>query len=325
VEASFRDHFDHMRDVYLSLPKEEQKVIVPPDVDENGHEKVLPRTASFGEFPMDNYCTVVTGYWPVKKYLFTPKYARQEYSAWLNNTLRINMPYLVFTGYDQFPLIQAIREGLPTMLIERNLSQFKAFKTYNQTWIDPYHLPSYELGLIWLEKMNLLHEAAKVVSSEYVIWIDAVIAYYRNRPVPPEPWSQKVFLSLPKYRVSYSIVHQSFHSVAATVLRMHRDLLPMIQKLFYEEYDLCRAQAASISATPRFVFEILPDGTRNFKMNMQNSSEVTMDDYERMVPALETDPWLCGSEQYLFTAVRNKYHWFFHIMSYEYGDISFLW
>ena len=35
--------------------------------------------------------------------------------------------------------------------------------------------------------------------------------------------------------------------------------------------------------------------------------------------------WKCGSEQYLWSLIRAKYPTYFHIMSYNYGDIDFLW
>jgi hypothetical protein len=199
----------------------------------------------------------------------------------MDNTLAIDMPYIFYTQGDLFDVILAKRNGRPTVLIERNFTWFKVYSTYSPSWYDEYHMPSPELGVIWLEKMNLLYEASRTVDSEYYVWIDATISFYRDKPPPKGPWSEKVIRSLPKNRISYSIVVGGFHSFAATVMIFPRDLVSLMNKLFYEEYDQCRSS---------------PDA--DFK---------------------------CGSEQYLFTKIRQKYPQFFHVMSYNYGDIDFIW
>lgn len=41
--------------------------------------------------------------------------------------------------------------------------------------------------------------------------------------------------------------------------------------------------------------------------------------------AYEIDSWLCGSDQIIFTRLRDKYPELFHAASYDYGDIHYLW
>jgi hypothetical protein len=150
------------------------------------------------------FCTVVSGYWPVRY----SKYNRAAYDQWFETTLAINMPYVFYTQKYMFPTIQKYRAHRPTALVEWNFtaSDFRAYSTYSPTWFDPYHMPAPELGVVWLEKVNLLYQTAKMYEYEYYVWVDAAIASFRNKLPPQEPWSEKVLRSLPKDRISYSIV-----------------------------------------------------------------------------------------------------------------------
>jgi hypothetical protein len=228
------------------------------------------------------YCTVVSAYWRVDN----SKYSHKEYERWFSNSLRINVPYIFFTSYDLFPMIENFRKGLKTLLVEKNITSFRAFHTYSQLWKDDYHMPSPTLGLIWLEKLNLMRQVVKMVNSKYIVWVDAGISHYRDTLPLPYPWSNIILDSLPRDRASYAIVHEPFHSFAATYLIVPRDLVSLISHMFYTEYDGCR----------RGEIEELPEPN-----------------------------WYCGSEQYLLTRMRNRHPQVFHITSYEYGDIDFLW
>jgi hypothetical protein len=48
--------------------------------------------------------------------------------------------------------------------------------------------------------------------------------------------------------------------------------------------------------------------------------------YDAYDTCRKRDPsWKCGSEQYLLTTIRDDKPELFHAMSYDYGDIMFLW
>jgi hypothetical protein len=51
--------------------------------------------------------------------------------------------------------------------------------------------------------------------------------------------------------------------------------------------------------------------------------ELFYNEYE--IVRKEVNDWRCGSDQFILTRIRNKYPHLFHIMSYDYGDIDFLW
>jgi len=272
---------------------------------------------------------------------------KNPYEVWLPRTLRIAMPYIVFTDEAHVPLIRSSRRGLPTLIALRNQSSFLVKSSHSSVvgtfvrsddgggdgggveadklngnsrpelpifpdaWTHPEHVPSVAVASIWLEKVNLLLIASKLTNSTYYAWVDAGISSFRpegpvntctagmpntysptsspscSTPPPPppvvvpsEPWSVDVVLSLPRTRVSYAHVHGSYHSFAGGVIILHRDLIPMIHSLFYEEYAHCHS---------------------------------TIRD------------WRCGSEQFLFSEIKRKMPHLFHAMSYEYGDIDFLW
>jgi len=224
---------------------------------------------------------VVSGYWRVHD----NKYSQLDYDRWLRSSLRINMPYIIFTDIASVDLIKDCRLGLPTLIALRDVPSMMAYSTYRPEWILAGHVPSKEVACIWLEKMHLLMLACRAAPQQiaFFAWVDAGLVSYRDRPAPLEQWSPEVVAALPRDRVAYSLpslAYFQYHNFAAGVLIMHRDILPRVHDLFYTEYDICR--------------EALSD-------------------------------WRCGSEQFLFSQLQKKHPTLFHAMSYDYGDIDFLW
>ena len=183
--------------------------------------------------------TVVSGYWHVQNKYQVPAGYTNPYEEWMHTTLRLHMPYIVFTDDSHAGLIKECRKGLPTLVVLRNHSDLKTHNTYNTTWTHPVHVPTADLATIWLEKINLLLLASQVSNTTYYAWVDAGLGTFRDHPLPQEEWSLDVILSLPPTRLSYALAHGSYHSFAAGVMILHRDLIPIIHKLFYEEYEIC--------------------------------------------------------------------------------------
>ena len=224
---------------------------------------------------------VVSGYWRVDD----SKYSQLDYDRWLRSSLRINMPYIIFTNSASVDLITDCRQGLPTLIALRDVPSMLAYPTYQPDWILPGHVPSKEVACIWLEKMHLLLLASRIAPprTAFFAWVDAGLVSFRERPAPDEQWSSDVVAALPRDRIAHSVpslTYFQYHSFAAGVFIMHRDILPQVHALFYAEYGLCR--------------------------------EVHSD-------------WRCGSEQFLFSQLQKKHPSLFHAMSYDYGDIDFLW
>ena len=170
-----------------------------PDSPKSDHGSEISRGVNPGEIPMehsnpkeqsgisddtggfsdDSYCTVVTGYWPVS----TSKYSPHQYEGWFNTTLSVNMPYVIFYDSESLSMLKSYRADLPSRFIEKNFSSFSSHRTYSSSWYHEYHMPSYQLGIIWLEKLHLLYEVSKTVSSEYLVWLDAGNAFYRGNVI----------------------------------------------------------------------------------------------------------------------------------------------
>ena len=222
--------------------------------------------------------TIVSGWWNVTK----SKQNIDKYYEWFDTSLRINMPYVFFTDAENFNAFARYRKDICTVLVPRTITDFITYKTYKVEWIDPLHVPSRELGMIWLEKINLLMEAAKIVDSEYFAWIDAGLPMFRQRNPPSEEWYADIISALPYDRIGYAYIKDSYntHSFGGGFLIMHRSVIPLMHYLFYNEYDKARE---------------------------------------------EFNDWRCGSDQIIFTKLRDKYPELFHSPTYDYGDINFLW
>lgn len=226
--------------------------------------------------------TVVSGYWNVQKHKYMQNTAEEgnPYEKWMQNSLRLRMPYVIFTDRAHVNLIRQCRAELPTLIVLRNQTEFVTHASYDASWTHPVHVPSAALASIWLEKINLLLLASHLTNTTHYAWVDSGLSSYRTTPMPPEEWSLDVILSLPHQRISYARVSASYHSYAGGVAIMRRELIPLLYKLFYEEYNRC---------------------------------------------IQSTHDWRCGSDQYLLTLIRDRLPHLFHPMSYNYGDISFLW
>ena len=222
--------------------------------------------------------SVVSGWWNVTK----SKSKIDTYYNWFKTSLRINMPYVFFTDTENFESFTRYRRDICTVLVPKKMSEFLTYDSYKEEWTDPLHVPSRELGMIWLEKINLLMEAAKIVDSEYLAWVDAGLPLFRSNHPPPEEWFEDVIKSLPYDRVGYAYVKDSYntHSFGGGFLIMHRSIIPLVHYLFYNQYDIARK---------------------------------------------EYGDWRVGSDQIIFTDVREKYPELFHAPTYDYGDIQFLW
>jgi hypothetical protein len=245
-------------------------------------------------YDASKYLTVVSGYWKLDKHKYSPGgliwnasslpvNASSAYDSWFASTLQINMPYIIFTDESTLSSIAHYRyqNSLPTIYLIKNLSSFLTVSSYNTSWIHPLHVPSVELGIIWLEKIHLLKIASQLVEKPFLAWIDAGISRYRHHhPPTTSEWSSDALFSLPLNRISYIYVEEDYHSFTGGVTIIPKTMISLLDELFYNEYEIVRK---------------------------------------------EVNDWRCGSDQFILTRIRNKYPHLFHIMSYDYGDIDFLW
>ena len=179
---------------------------------------------------MDNI-TVVSGYWPIES-----KFNHEQYNKWFKNTLQINQQYIFFCNKDTNEYIKQLRNNLGTYFIDYPLNNFYSKKYYKNHWIDSMHVPSKELGIIWLEKVHLMKLAkdSKLRNTDYYVWIDAGVCVYRDNVPPSIRLNLKNINMLPQDKVCYSYVDAIIHNFAATVIIMHSTLIDRIHDLFYE-------------------------------------------------------------------------------------------
>jgi hypothetical protein len=185
--------------------------------------------------------TVVSGYWRAKN-KYTQDAKGFPHEEWMKNSLSLHMPYVLFTDPDRVELIKQCRGSLPTLIALRNITDFVTYDNYDPSWLHELHVPTRELAMIWLEKINLLFLASQLTNSTFYAWVDAGLGPFRSTPMPKEEWSLDVLQSLPPKRLSYAQAHSTYHSFAAGVTVMRRDVIPIIHKLFYGEYDRCRRE-----------------------------------------------------------------------------------
>jgi hypothetical protein len=248
-----------------------------------GGKKALSSDAE--EKSASQLLTVVSAFWKISSH----KYGRSKqrggpsYEEWMSSTLKINMPYIIFTDEKSLPVVSPYRRefSFPTIYLLLNISNFRVFSSYQSSWTHSLHVPSSELGMIWLEKLNLLKLASQFVDKPFLAWVDAGNAFYRSRlPSSKKEWSSKIISTLPLDKISYSYVKEDYHSFAGTAYIIPKKILPLLDELFYSEYEIAKT---------------------------------------------EINDWRCGSDQFLWTRIREKYPSLFHIMSYDYGNLDFLW
>ena len=195
-------------------------------------------------FPM----TCVSGFWKVKNKI------NKDYFMFFTNTLAINCPYVFFTANENIEKIKNYRKNYLTYFIEKNIEDFKTYKLNIKNEINALNVTSKELGLIWLEKMNLVLEASIInpYKSEWFCWIDAAIPIYRDTQPSqlPFPNPDKINL-LSKTQINYCTSEnidnlqlnkikkwEYVHNISGTFI-IHISIINKIHNLFYKYLDIC--------------------------------------------------------------------------------------
>lgn len=175
--------------------------------------------------------TCVTGLWDLE----------DTYDKCLENTLRINCPYVFFGDKKSIEYAKQFRGNYPTYYIEYNINEFNSYK-----YINNYYCKSLEINLIWNEKINMINKAASynIFGSEYFCWIDADIDTYKNSSPPSCVFPNTVKLhNLPKDKFIYSSDGEydedkvyyiwNYHYISGVSYIMHKNII----KDFTEKYQ----------------------------------------------------------------------------------------
>ena len=185
---------------------------------------------------------VVTGYWHV-----SGKHSARNYRSWFRHTLRLNAPYVIYCDDDAVEaLFAAQRAGLPTTFVRRAVADFTAWRRYNASWTHATHVPSPQLGAIWLEKVALLATTAadaRFAQLDWFAWVDAGQAFYRDRDPPSAVWPLAANLAaLPRDKLIYTGTWADYHDFAGTAFLCHRSFVQALHTLFYGQLDVCAAE-----------------------------------------------------------------------------------
>ena len=198
--------------------------------------------------PIISNFTCVSGFWNVSN-----KHGN-KFNDWFKNTLAINCPYVFFTSHENIETMKKFRKNYPTYFVEKNINDFRTYQLNMKNKIHNTHVPSKDLGLIWLEKMNLVLEASLInpYQSEWFCWIDSGICIYRDKepPLSPFPNPEKMNL-LSKTQINYCISDtitdnelnkiknwEYVHNVSGNFI-IHISFIKQIHKLFYTYLDIC--------------------------------------------------------------------------------------
>ena len=186
-------------------------------------------------FLNNNTITVVSGYWNI-----TNKYGN-TYDEWFKNTLNINARYIFFCDKSNNEYITSFRKDYETIMIDYPLENFYCKKYYDDAWIDPVHIPSKELGMVWHEKMHLIKLAKDYDGdnpTDFYIWIDAGISLYRNEKPPQYELKLKDTHNLPKDKISYSSI-DDYDSFGGTSFIIPKDIIDNVHEMYYDYVKRC--------------------------------------------------------------------------------------
>ena len=124
--------------------------------------------------------TAVTGFYDVGRANYDHR-TPQEYIGWLNLTLQLPLPFLVFldpafdaSGVVLKPEDRIVRVAKADLTMFRHRARIEEIvatsQTVNRRDIS-FHVAEY--GMIVMSKLELLKRAAKLTDAEYLVWIDA--------------------------------------------------------------------------------------------------------------------------------------------------------
>ena len=193
--------------------------------------------------------TCVTGFWKINN-----KHSNSNgdtYEKWFDNTMRINAPYVIFGPKNILETIKKFRSTIATRYIEYNIDEFSVNKFNINNNTDTIHVPSRELGLIWLEKMNMLKMAkdSNFYDTDWYCWVDAGICVFRDKKPPETVWLKPKFESqLDRDKINYCQSEninsndndnwENKHTVAGTFI-IHRNKIDFYVDLFYNMLAKC--------------------------------------------------------------------------------------
>lgn len=114
--------------------------------------------------------TVVSAYWKI-----TSKHSDEEYTRWIRQGVAMSCPMVFF--YQHEGMRHRVEAARPagthsTVFVHRDLLQAAEKFNYDKTWTHPIHVNNYLLGVVWLDKVFMVADAAasNPFNSEWFVW-----------------------------------------------------------------------------------------------------------------------------------------------------------
>jgi len=227
--------------------------------------------------------TVVSGYWKVNN-----KHGHSKYDDWFKNSLKINQRCIFFCDESDIDYIKSFREDYETIFIPYPLSSFYSNQYADDAMVHSDHSPSLELSLIWHEKMHLMkmakdYDIENGSSTDFYFWVDAGVAEYREKRMPSVRLNLKDVHSLPHDKVCYSGVQDNN----------------------YTKLDGTPLENVIVTGSIYIMHREIVDMVHDMYYSM-------LAECNAVGPV---NKHACGSDQYIFTELKDKYPDIFYKLS----------
>jgi hypothetical protein len=268
----------------------------------------LPRSNAAGDVAV-----VVTGFWPVSVTKYSSPFTdndisttttsdttltgqpssstttttqqKNQYNDWFNHTLRINMPYIFFHDPAVLSDLATFRHGLPTLFVAWEPAHFR---------VSAAHFPSAAIHPQHVPSVPLAQ-----------IWLEKMQLVAYAAQIHGADFYIWIDAGLSSYR----------HQPLPSRFEFSKEVLLSLPKQ-HIGYSLVMGEYHSVASTVMI-----------FPKDIVLLAQQVFYEAVHMCFATATTElaWQCGSEQFIWTKVREDYPEMFHAMSYDYGDIDFLW
>jgi GR25 family glycosyltransferase involved in LPS biosynthesis len=234
----------------------EIKILWAPDSNDyrwDFYSQYKPLLTEKPDVPANHSVTCVSCFYNIGK----SKYNTDAYTKWFASTLNIDANYVIFTDLASLELIKPYRQDQNTRYVIKPLDEF----TIKAGMLDPKrhmhetHVPSLDVGLIWLNKLEMVKLASESneFSSDWFMWIDAGLASLRDVK-PGGPAFKFANLDFSKFSPAKLYYGQSEpneimsgiweykHNVQGGFFIIHKSSINKFFKLFQEYFANCIAQ-----------------------------------------------------------------------------------
>ena len=188
---------------------------------------------------------VVSGYWCLEKH----KYDMDFYNKLFPRTLSVykNVPLIMFCDEDSQGLVQPYCPD-HTKYIHRSISEFEVqnYPKIQDIKLDETHVPSRELGMIWLEKIHMVKYAKDTTDYQWYCWSDAGNAYLREHLCEGNIkainlTSGKFYFTISERRTARQFdIKKGEHCIAGTSWIIHHNDIDRFLLLFQQYYIIVK-------------------------------------------------------------------------------------